>query len=181
MENYEYFYYNLLNKKNKDLERGKNLKSDFGKDVFDIDEDYKYFFNYNEIENIILEECLFTNYKNSQNKELKDKEETIINFIDLNRNYIFDMQSLNEIFFRNKSSENITIIAKYLSIKNFKEISIETFDYLKYLTKILQYIRYNFNKLKKMKISIVFYNIKEKKEFFCLLSVFNIITKQKIF
>ena len=180
LENYEYFYYNLLNQKNKDLERGKNLKSDFGKDVFDIDKDYKYFFYYNGIKDIILENCLFPNFRNSQNIEL-EKEETIINFIHSNNNYVIDMPTLNEIFFRNKSSEDITILAKYLSIKNFNEISIETFDYLKNLSKILEYIRYNFNKFDVKKITMVFHNIKEKKEFFCLLSVFNIITKQKIF
>ena len=182
LENYEYFYYNLLNQKNQDLERGKNLKSDFGKDVFDIDKDYKYFFYYNGIKDIILENCLFTNFRNSQNIEL-EKEETIINFIhsNSNKNYVFDMLTLNEIFFGNKASENITILAKYLSIKNFEEISIETFEYLINLTQILQKIKRFFSNFALKKIEMVFHNIKEKKEFFCLLSVFDIISEKDYF
>jgi hypothetical protein len=107
-----------------------------------------------------------------------EKEETIINFIhsNSNKNYVFDMLTLNEIFFGNKASENITILAKYLSIKNFEEISIETFEYLINLTQILQKIKRFFSNFALKKIEMVFHNIKEKKEFFCLLTLQNFVS-----
>ena len=178
--NYEIYYLAYLKlDKEEDLERGKNLKSDFGKDIFNLDEDYRYFFKYNQIKNIIVENCLFTNFKSSQKIKIK-KQETIINLIDNSqKNYIytFDMQSLNEIFFKNKDEENITFFIRYLNIKDFRVIDEDTYEYLLKLSKkITAFIIYIFYHLIKYlhEIKIVFNNIKEKKEFFCLLCVYDV-------
>ena len=109
--------------------------------------------------------------------------ETIFNFIKEKYNYIIDIKTLNEIIYKNKSKEDITSWLKYLSLKlNESKINTNS-EVLKYILEMDEYVNYlkdiidlfkKFAEAKKM-IKIKFENIKQRKEFFCLLSILDII------
>ena len=92
-ENYENQNYILSkikkneNSDNKSYTTNKELrKIDFGSDGFYIERDYKYFFFENKINNIILENVSFSNYKdNSIESKEAGNFETINNFIGTNK------------------------------------------------------------------------------------------------
>ena len=128
LENYEFFYYFAIY-----FEKGLFLKSDFGKDFFNLDVDFRAFFILNKIDNITLENCLFSNYKNAKLKS-ENISETIINLIrDTRKNYKLDIKSLNEVIYKNKSAEDITFILKYLMLEENQQINSDILDYLKNL------------------------------------------------
>ena len=172
LENYEYFY-SIVPK----FERGRSSKKEFGKDIFNIDIDYKLFFQVNCINDIEFNNCLFTSYSNSK-VEPKLVTETIANLIrQTKKNYAFDMKSLNEILFKNKSAEDLTFLFKYFSLNDGQQISSDIIEYLNNLLKVLDNLKYIFDRLRNYanETTIVFKNIKEKKEFFCILCILEII------
>ena len=108
--------------------------------------------------------------------------ETIFNFIKEKYNYIIDIKTLNEIIYKNKSKEDITSWLKYLSLK-LNESKFINSEVLKYILEMVEYVNYlkdiidlfkKFAEAKKI-IKIKFENIKQRKEFFCLLSILDII------
>ena len=175
LENYDYLSYHLQ------LEKGRDQRSDFGSDIFNLDDDYKSFFNINEIDNIQLENCLFSNYINTKIK-LEKNTETIINLLrNSGKNYIFDMKTLNEIIYKNKSLEDITSLLRYFSLNNIEEndISSDIFDYFINLQKFFENLCYIFTHFKDEKYlknaTFKFNNIKERKEFYCLLCIYRVV------
>ena len=177
LEKYEYYY--LMTKK---LEKGKNLKSDFGRDIFNLAEDYKHFFDYNGINNIKIENCLFSNFTSMKLKP-QQITETIIDLIrETHKNYSFDMKTIKEIFFKNKSGDDLTFVIKYLSLRNDQTISTDTLEYIKNFGMFLDNVKYLFDRLNKYgNIIIVFHNIKERKEFYCLICILMVILNEKNF
>ena len=175
-ENYEYFYSSFPR-----FEKGRTSKSEFGKDTFNLDVDYKLFFQINNINNIVLDNCIFTNYIN-QKIEPKYITETIINLIrQTKKNYKFDMKSLNEIFFKNKLAEDLTFLCKFCSINDDQQISTDILEYLTNLIRIFDNIKYIFTRFKDYtnQITIKFTNIKERKEFYCILCILEVIINNK--
>ena len=178
LENYENYYYMV-----KTLERGKHLKSDFGRDIFNLSDDYKRFFYYNKINNIKFENCLFSNFA-SLRLNPNQISETIIDLIrETHKNYSFDMKSLKEIFFKNKFAEDLTFIIKYLSLKDNQVISSDIIEFIKNFGIFLDNLMYLFDRFNKYSnnITLVFHNIKERKEFYCLISILMVILDQKNF
>ena len=176
LENYEFFYLVTVGS-----ERGKFLKMDFGKDIFNIDLDYRSFFLLNNINNITFENCLFSNYTSMKIKP-EQISETVINLIrETRKNYKFDMKSINEIFFKNKSAEDIRFFLKYLTLKNGQTITTDIIEYLKNLGMICNNIKYLFGRLNNYikELTIIFNNIKERKEFYCLLSILGVLLEDK--
>ena len=183
LENYDY----LLTKK-PDFDSNKIEKKDFGKDIFNLDIDYKYFFIKNHNHDINFENCLFSNedeiiYQINQNKI----EETIKNLIQKSeienkKNYKFDIPTLNEILFKNKKILNLSFLLKYFSIKENDEIDSDTYTYLKRLESFFQNLKNIFDTFKNSaNITIKFNNIKEKKEFYCILCLLKVKSEGKSF
>ena len=179
LDNYEY-YYRAVPK----FQKGRSSKEEFGKDIFNLDIDYKSFFEYNSINNIILDNCLFscTSSKVPSDK-FSEINETIINLINTNQQYTLDMKSFIEIIFKNKSANDLTYIFKYLYLKNGQTIYGDTREYLENLKNFIKDLEKIFNIFIKLKdkITIVFQNIKERKEFYCILCFANIIMDKNNF
>ena len=192
-------YYNYENQRKipeEIYEKKKALseKTDFGSDLFNLDEDYKAFFDLNDIKEIIVKNCLFTNFiiqykkekqekqekeEKQENKIIIDKFETIINFMEENRSYIIDMKTLNEIIYKNKSMTDVTDWLIYLS-KNLKPssemaVGSETINNVNNIKEYAIEIKKIFDFFKNKKITIKFENIKERKEFYCLLLILEVI------
>ena len=175
LENFEFFYYFAIR-----FEKGNYLKCDFGKDIFNLDVDFRAFCILNKLDNITLENCLFSNYTNSKlNPE--QISETIINLIrDTNKSYKLDIKSLNEVIYKNKSAEDITFILKYLMLEENQQINAEIIDYIRFLGIFFNNIKYLFDRFNKYtkNLTIIFNNIKERKQFYCLLCVLRVINDE---
>ena len=169
LDNFDFYYYAFPN-----LERGKDLKSDYGKDIFNIDLDYRSFFILNKVRNIIFESCLFNDEK--YHLYPKSTSETIANIIrETKKNYTFDMESLNELVYKNNDIQDISFLLKYcqLSLNEKIKISLEIHKYLRNLESFFFSFKNLFVRFKKYikKITIRLNNIKELKEFYCMLIV----------
>ena len=159
-----YFYIMKLNDFKVPEKEDKHRKdaSDHGKEMAYLDEDYKNFFDKNEINEITIENCLFTNLDKTylSSYELKRKIEennrsTILNFIGIGENkkrkYIMDMKTLKEILLRNNKIDDFAHLMK-MKIQDFKNLLLPG-DLFRKLNK---------------RITIVINNIQELKEFYCL-------------
>ena len=176
LENFEFYYLAAVN-----FERGKFLKIDFGKDIFNLDLDFRSFFLLNNINNIIFENCLFSSYT-SMKLRPEQISETIINLIrETKKNYKFDMKTINEIFFRNKNAEDIRYFLKYLTLENGQIITTDIIEYLKNLGMIFNNIKYLFGRFHGYinETTIIFNDIKDKKQFYCLLAILGVLLKDK--
>ena len=158
-------------------------KTDYGSDLFNLEEDFNNFFNFNGINNITFYDCLFEStkgikiYKKEDKNEKEEKiqlKETIINLMEGAKfNVKLDMKTLKEIIYKNQSID-ITDILKYITLKTSKVQPSEINDFLKKMEdfcKNLKIIFQIFEKQKKQKITIILNNIKERKEFFYLLNI----------
>ena len=176
LETFEFYYFFAIN-----FERHKFLKIDFGKDIFNLDVDYRAFIILNKLDNIVFENCLFSNYINPKLKP-EQISETIINLIrETKKNYKLDIKSLNEIIYKNKSAEDITFILKYLSLEEGQQISGDIIEYFKNLQLFFDNLKYLFGRFVKYmnKLTIILNNIKERKQFYCLLCLLGIIIKEQ--
>ena len=160
-------------------EKFKEQKSDFGNDTFDIDIDYKTIFNVNKIKTIILKDCIFDN-----NIPLKLKEEAFkLTFTNLLRtsdddkeetnkkNYKIDIKTLNEIIYKNPFYSFQSLIKYYLSTISLEKINLEQLEILKNLKTFIDDLKYIFDRIRTYtnEFTIIFENLKERKQFFCLL------------
>ena len=160
LENYYYFMKLIGNKFPEKEDKHKKDVSDHGKEMAYLDKDYATFLDKNEINEITIENCLFTNLDKTYliSDDLKTKIEennksTILNFIEGNnkREYKIDMKTLKEILLRNNKIDDFAHLMK-MKLKDFKNLLIPG-DL--------------FGKLNK-RITIVINNIQELKEFYCL-------------
>ena len=182
LENYEELM-SVYYKKNKEYDKGKDEKTDFGSDLFNLDIDYKRFFKINNIDNIVLENCLLSSYTNPRidNKEIKETFHNLL--IDVKKNYKLDMKTLNEIIFKNKSVDDLSVFIKYFSLQNNQQLSPDVFEYLRNFDHFLNNLLMTFEYIRVFtkNVTIIFKSIKEVKEFYCLLCVFRIIKDKKNF
>ena len=130
LENYYYAKKANNNEDFKNEDKHKNDISDHGKELAYLDEEYRAFFKINEINEIIMENCLFSNYeakyfkaKNTIENLEKSNNDTIYNFIhDRERmKYKMDMKTLKEIVFRNNFIDDFAYIMKFYSKKEDKD------------------------------------------------------------
>ena len=176
LENYEELMYLYLKLKI-ELIKNKDEKTDFGNDVFNLDIDYKNFFKINDINIVILKNCLFSSYSNQRIHE-NEIEETFINFVkDDKRCYKLDIKTLNEIIYKNKSFDGISSLFKFFSLENKQTITSDTYEYLKLLNVFFINLRNIFYYLRKYikETTLIFNNIKEIKEFYCLMCIVRVI------
>ena len=148
-----------------------------------MDIDYKQFFILNGIKTIIFENCLFTNYTNSklENNIIK---ETLFNLCEEGKDkcYKIDIKTLNEIIFKNKGIEDLTYLFRFLSLEiEDKDLSTEIIDYLNNVKSFFDNLKKTFIYLSKNmeEITIVINNAKERKEFYCLMKVFEFVEDGK--
>ena len=150
-------------------------KTDFGSDLFDLNEDFRQFLKVNKINNVTFENCLFESTKNLKYYKKKGKEsikETIINLVEGKKfNMKLDMKTLKEVIYKNKSIGDITYILKYMTLDSQKEYNQDTKDFLKIIEDFCRSLENFFYVLEKEKITIILNDIKDRKEFFCLLNL----------
>ncbi len=182
LENYEELM-SLYIKLKLDFIRGKDEKTDFGSDVFNLDIDYKNFFKINDIDIVTLKNCLFSCYSNQRINE-NEIEETFVNFVkDDKRSYKLDIKTLNEIIYKNKSFDGISSLFKFFSLENKQVITSDTLEYLKSLNVFFINLRNIFDYLRKYikETTLIFYDIKEIKEFYCLMCIVRLIQNKNNF
>ena len=178
-------------------DKNKNAKSDFGRDIACLDIDYQSFFIKNQLKEIILENCLFTNFKNV---ELKSQEiikklnqikinPTFENFFNENITYKIDMKTLKELIFNQNDINDFAMVMKIYNVLEEEKGKLEDLskkamkkeekgkleDLFK---KVIQYFNLYadfYTNLKNLfslingKIIIVINNIIELKELYCLI------------
>jgi hypothetical protein len=172
-------------------------KDEYGNEVFDIDLDYKTFFNINNVETIILKDTLFSVCTDNRVKEdIKNQQTTITNLMLFTsederkykkKNYKIDIKSLNEIIYKNKGIDDFTNLFKiYLSVSELKDkqkpkIDLRQNNKIATLKNFCDNLINVFNAFSSYsdKITIIFDNIKERKEFFCLLIFYKEINDKK--
>ena len=175
-----FYYMSLLSKK----ELFRIQKSDYGNELFDIDKDYKTFFEVNNINTIILKNSMLTNFNNSKIKDEKNNL-TIINLMqDSNKNYKIDIKTLNEILYKNINIDDFThlfyIYNDIIEINDKKELNSEEYSNLGLFKNFNDNLKSIFKEVPQFSnesLTIMFNNIKERKEFFCLLMYLREINK----
>ena len=175
-----FYYMSLLSKK----ELFRIQKSDYGNELFDIDKDYKTFFEVNNINTIILKDSMLTNFNNSKIKDEKNNL-TIINLMqDSKKNYKIDIKTLNEILYKNINIDDFThlfyIYNDIIEINDKKELNSEEYSNLGLFKNFNDNLKSIFKEVPQFSnesLTIMFNNIKERKEFFCLLMYLREINK----
>ena len=173
----------------------KGNKIEFGSDGFFIDIDYKFFFSYNQIEEVELINVSFSNYKDNTPKLKAIEKEAIIYLITESEfekeflngytiqypNYTIDMKTLNNILYKNFLFEDVGVMIKYFLYKiddQFAErIAIpDTIDKKIILRNYFENFKSIFEAFHKniKELTIVINNIREMKELyitFCILRI----------
>jgi hypothetical protein len=162
----------------------KNEKSEEIIQEFDTDINYSSFVNLNKIETVILNDC---NFEESI-VDNKIHSFSFINFInkinDKDKKYIkIDIKSLNEYIYKNQSFDNYTNFFKHLIKTRTSSTEIEP-NQIKNIQRIIsfkEHLKKLFKILNNDKFIIIFSDIKEIKEFYCLLNFFEVMENKDNF
>ena len=164
-----YYYISKITKINKD---------EFGNDTFDIDTDYKTFFYINKIKEIILKDNIFTNSFESKIREDERLKTAFLNLINYNdeknkKDFKIDIKTLNQAIYNNKFINFMELYYNYLYVLSINE-NIETneqYEAINNMIYFIGHIKFVFEKMMKYveNITIIFDNLKERKEFYWLL------------
>ena len=202
-ENFEYLNYLYMKSKKYDKKNNEIKKLDYGINLINIDKDYKLFFSINNIDNITLKNVIFSNSINSLIKEeegitfinlvsFTEEEKNIIKMNNYSEpkipNYKIDMKTLNGLLFKNYLFEDLAAMFRYFMMKveqteeeKEKQVSKENADkklilmeYFKNYSKIFNSFKQNIKRL-----TVILNDIKELKEFFCIISLYKVIMDEK--
>ena len=166
-----------------------NNKTKYESYTFNYDIEYISFFKGNKINTIILENNTIKNYlnkeENNKNKTKKYKleEETLINIMNSGtNNFKLDFKTLNNsILNKNFCSFSFLLIKYniYYKIPSKSEISKEEKDKIDLCLKAYDSIKniFLFLTKSKSKTTFIINNIKERKEFYILLCIYDVISK----
>ena len=101
---------------------------DYKSELFDLDIDYKSFFDINDIKTIILKDNLFNDYIGIRLKGEEAKKSSFIYFIDTEgkknkaKNYKIDVKTLNDIIYKNRNIDDFMQLFKiYLSLADMND------------------------------------------------------------
>ena len=176
-ENFHYLKKQVENFVNED--KNKNDKSDFGRDFANLDVDYNQFFKKYNINNIEIENCLFSDFKilelkaeASLQKLDKKINPTFKNFFDEKKKYIIDMKTIKEILFTNKSIDDFGHLIKLCDILNQNQENLaKNLENSKIVEKFHSNLKKFFLNING-KIAIIINDIIEQKELYCFLLLY---------
>ena len=202
LENFENQNYLMfkIQEKNKNNNMGNKMyttnkelrKMDFGSDGFNIERDYKYFFYENNIEEVILDNVIFSNFRDNIIEGKTSREfEAINNLIGDNNSvgslrkynnikyprYTMDMKTFNGIFCINYGCDNVLGFFRRLIYQKFDQD-----DDISAINADKKGIFSTFDKLKSnhITLSIIIKSIEEQKEFYCLATILDFILSKGI-
>ena len=183
-ENFHYLKKQVENFVNED--KNKNDKSDFGRDFANLDVDYNQFFKKYNINNIEIENCLFSDFKilelkaeASLQKLDKKINPTFKNFFDEKKKYIIDMKTIKEILFTNKSIDDFGHLIKLCDILNQNQENLaKNLENSKIVEKFHSNLKKFFLNING-KIAIIINDIIEQKELYCFLLLYFLILDEK--
>ena len=163
-------------------------KSEFESEIFEFDSDYKAFFNMNKITKIILKDNMFSN-NIIINKEVNKDKGALYNLIDFDEDednkphYKIDIKTLNQMIYNNNVFDNFSNLFKnFENIFSYKEIDDQILkDKINNMISFIDHLKKIFQFFKKFSenLTIIFDNLKEKKEFYCLLCFIREIMKEE--
>ena len=183
-ENFHYLKKQVENFVNED--KNKNDKSDFGRDFANLDVDYNQFFKKYNINNIEIENCLFSDFKilelkaeASLQKLDKKINPTFKNFFDEKKKYKIDMKTIKEILFTNKSIDDFGHLIKLCDILNQNQENLaKNLENSKIVEKFHSNLKKFFLNING-KIAIIINDIIEQKELYCFLLLYFLILAPK--
>ena len=202
LENFENQNYLMfkIQEKNKNNNMGNKMyttnkelrKMDFGSDGFNIERDYKYFFYENNIEEVILDNVSFSNFRDNIIEGKTSREYEAINTLIGDNNsvgslrkynnikyprYTMDMKTFNGIFCINYGCDNVLGFFRRLIYQKFDQD-----DDINAINADKKGIFSTFDKLKSNNItlSIIIKSIEEQKEFYCLATILDFILSKGI-
>ena len=157
-------------------------ESDYGRDFANLDVDYKSFFNNNNIKDIELENCLFSNFKilelkseeaiqkiQNNQKASEKLNSTFLNFYDEEKTYKIDMKTIKEIVLKNNFVEDFGFLINSIEfLNNNKNDIIKHLEKAKIITNFFVNLL-KFFKTINGKMKIIINDIIEQKELYCLL------------
>ena len=163
------------------VEKNIRPKYEYGRESFDIVIDYQTFINVNKIKTIILEDCIIKNFFHDK---IKKDNETLINLISFDdkkkydkKNYKIDIKTLNESIFN-----NFPVFNDFFDFfVQLTKLDINSTDVIEEQFKNLNSLKFFYNHLKKIfedlnkyfnEITIIFYELKERKEFYLLFKFY---------
>ena len=202
LENFENQNYLMfkIQEKNKNNNMGNKMyttnkelrKMDFGSDGFNIERDYKYFFYENNIEEVILDNVSFSNFRDNIIEGKTSREYEAINTLIGDNNsvgslrkynnikyprYTMDMKTFNGIFCINYGCDNVLGFFRRLIYQKFDQD-----DDINAINADKKGIFSTFDKLKSnhITLSIIIKSIEEQKEFYCLATILDFILSKGI-
>ena len=202
LENFENQNYLMfkIQEKNKNNNMGNKMyttnkelrKMDFGSDGFNIERDYKYFFYENNIEEVILDNVSFSNFRDNIIEGKTSREYEAINTLIGDNNsvgslrkynnikyprYTMDMKTFSGIFCINYGCDNVLGFFRRLIYQKFDQD-----DDINAINADKKGIFSTFDKLKSNNItlSIIIKSIEEQKEFYCLATILDFILSKGI-
>ena len=184
IKNYFENFYVISSHMKKEESQLKEQKLDFGRDYFDLDIDYKTFFIKNGLKCIIFKEDSYSN-----NFPLKIKEDLIISpFITLLRaleddntkEFKIDIKSLNDAIYRNNYGDFACLYRDYITTIKREDVNSDQLESFKALMNFVKNLKNIFEQIKKYnnKLTFIFNNLKEKKQFYCLLCFLREVKKE---
>ena len=152
-----------------------NSKNEFS--MFNHDEDYLLFFNQNKAKTIIFDDTFINNYPSTKNEFDKS-----INLFNSKMNiYLIDFKSLNYLIL-NRYFSSFSLFYKEYNFfnsipKNAESLKIKESNIYKHIEIILGRIKNFLNSIIEIEneVTFVINNIKERKEFYFLLCIYQLI------
>ena len=156
----------------KDKVKEKESKYNYGKDTFEIDQDYRTFFDKCKIKEIILLDNTFS-FLFENRIPISEMKNVFMNVIAIKKKFKINYKSFSNVIFNNKFNNFMEFYYPYIKFKNnitdiesndqfsLLELTIRTLNYIKSFFGNINYCTESF--------TIIFDNIKERKELYCIL------------
>ena len=168
----------------KDKIKENEYKNNCGKDTFDIDQDYRTFFEKCKIKEIILLNNMFCFFFENR-LPISEGKTSFLNLIAIKKKFKINYKSFSNAIFNNKFNNFIDFYYLYMKFKNsINEIETnEQFNQLELIIKTLNHIKSFFLTINGYteSFTIIFDNIKERKELYCILCFWREIKIEKNF
>ena len=149
--------------------------------IQEIDTDINYisFINENKVKTVILKDCTFDEFFENNIQSF-----SFINLINNNKNYKIDIKSLNEYIYKNQFDSYFNFFNHLMKTTTNSNHEIESSQPNQYndMRKIIlfkEHLTKLFKSINHEKFTLIFSDIKERKEFYCLLYFFEEFQKEE--